>query len=739
MENARDSAASVSVEAVVDRVTYSNEENGWSVVRLISIEGDLVTATGPLLGVREGDRLRLSGKWVTHSKFGQQLEVADFLEILPSTVDGIRLFLASGRIKGIGPRNAQRLVERFGIDTLDVIEHDSVRLAEIHGIGPKTADKISKSWAKHRGIQRIVIFLASHGVSPTIAIRLHRRYGDTALSVVRDNPYRLAEEVYGVGFLTADRIAQQLGMAKNAPERLAAGLVYALSQASLEGHLFLPDDDLVDRARALLEEESLELRPIIEGLRRSRQVVVHPRARGASAVFLTRLDRAEHIVAQGIARLVTAEVTKFERAKAAQEVARFEGGVGIDLASEQRGALMTALEKPVTVVTGGPGTGKTTLVLGLVEILNRRGDTVLLAAPTGRAAKRLEEAAGQAALTLHRLLEFNPVERNWGRCRERPLSADLVVVDEVSMLDAELASRLVDAIPSGCRLMLVGDVDQLPSVGPGDVLNDLIKSGAVPVCRLQRIFRQGEGSLIAHNAHRINRGENPVYPPAGERSDFYFAIRPDPEEAATTAVEMAAERIPNQFGLDPIRDIQVLAPMHRGDLGVTSLNRSLQERLVPAGGPEIRLGTKVFRQGDKVMQLRNNYEIDVFNGDVGRVLDLDSEERTLTVEFSGREVVLESDDLEDVTTAYACTIHKSQGSEYPAVVVVLHEQHHVMLQRNLLYTAVTRGKRLVVLVGSRRALARAVRTATVRQRNTMLTERLQARHLVSGPAGVNPA
>ncbi|MCD4748520.1 MAG: ATP-dependent RecD-like DNA helicase [Thermoanaerobaculales bacterium] len=715
----------VSLEAVVDRITYSNEESGWCVVRMKSANRVSFTATGPLFGIQVGDRLRLSGKWVQHARFGEQLEVSNFLEILPSTLEGIRRFLASGRVKGVGPKNAERLVTAFGMETLDIVEHEPEKMTQIQGIGKKTAAKISQSWAKNRGIQRIMVFLTGHGVAPGIAVRLHRRYGEGALAVVRDNPYRLAEEVYGVGFLTADRIARSLGLPPDSPERLAAGLLFALVKASLEGHVFLPEDVVFERARGLLGDEEADLSGPLEGVRRTRQVVVHGRGEESAAVFLSRLDRAEAEVAAGFSRLLKEGGQRKRDFDADREVTLFQRKSKLDFAEEQRMALVTALEQPVTIITGGPGTGKTTLVQGIVKILARKEQRVLLAAPTGRAAKRLEEATGHGARTLHRLLEYNPVERIWGRNADHPLDADCVVVDEVSMLDTELAARLVGAVPPGCRLVLVGDSDQLPSVGPGDVLADLINSRTCSVIRLRRIFRQGEGSLIAENAHRINRGEMPVYGKADSLSDFYFAIRQDPTEAADTAVELAAERIPRRFGFHPIEDIQLLAPMHRGELGVQRLNERLQEKLVPAGGPELKVGARAFRLGDKVMQLRNNYELDVYNGDIGRVLAIDCEEQKIRIDFSGRTVDLRSEDLEDLTTAYACTIHKSQGSEYPAVVVLLHDQHHIMLQRNLLYTAVTRGKKLVVLVGSRRALSRAVRTASVRHRNTLLCDRLQ--------------
>jgi exodeoxyribonuclease V alpha subunit len=719
MENGADPAVA-SVVGVVDRITFANEENAWCVVRLRSNRGVAFTATGPLLGVQSGDRLRLTGRWVKHQRFGEQLEVTDYLQVLPKTLEGIRAFLGSGRIAGVGPATAGRLVEAFGMATFEVMEHEPERLTEIRGIGAKTARRITDSWVKQRSIQRIVVFLASHGVSTGIAVRLHRRYGESAVAMVRDNPYRLAEEVWGVGFLTADRIARSLGMADDAPERLAAGVVYALTEAALDGHTLLPRDELEERAAGLLERPRDEVAAAVGGLVARGGIVA---VSGAAGLALKRLDRAEATVAAGVARLLRSKVSTGDAIH--RDMARYERKAGIAFADGQRRALELALSRPVAVVTGGPGTGKTTLVRGIVSVLSRWGQDVLLAAPTGRAAKRLSEATGHGARTIHRMLEFNPVEGGWARNAEQPLEADAVVVDEVSMLDVELAAHLVEAVPTGCRLIFVGDADQLPSVGPGDVLADLLRVSAVPSVRLDRIFRQGAGSLIVENAHRINRGEMPVWNLPETTADFFFAVREDPEQAAQEAEDLAAERIPRRYGLDPVDEIQVLAPMHKGEAGVVRLNERLQERLAGGERGEIQFGSRRFRVGDKVMQLRNNYEHDVYNGDVGRIRAVDLEERQLRVEFGGRIVELEADDLDDLTPAYACTIHKSQGSEYPAVVVLLHNQHHVMLQRNLLYTAITRGKRLVVLVGSRKALRRAVSNGAARRRHTHLNARLE--------------
>ncbi len=700
---------------------FSNDENGWSVVRVDTDRGP-VTAVGLLLGVRHGDRLRLSGRWTVHPRFGEQFEVSSYLEVQPSTLDGIRRFLGAGRIKGIGAGYATRLVEHFGLQSLEVIEHEPERLLEVPGIGQRRAAQIREGWQEHHGVQQVMVFLQSHDVPPALAMRIWNRYGATAVQVVRDNPYRLAEEISGVGFLTADRIARGLGMPLDAPERLEAGIVYTLARAAEDGHVHLPRTDLMGWAARLLESDADDLETPLERLLARGRVVVERWPDGDS-VFPPALHTTEWQVAAHVRELLDSGAPDLEL-EVGRAVAWYESRAGIELAPEQRHALESALSAPLVVITGGPGTGKTTLIRGLVQIAKRKSLIPLLAAPTGRAAKRLEETTGIAARTIHRLLEFNPATGTFTRNRHFPLEADIVVVDEASMVDVELAAALLEAIPAGTRLVVVGDADQLPSVGPGAVLGDIIRSGAVPVIRLRHVFRQAQQSLIIINAHRVNRGELPEEARGDELADYYFVARDAPESAADTIVELVARRIPERFGLHPLDDVQVLTPMHRGELGVASLNARLQEALNPAG-EEVQVGARTYRLGDKVMQLRNNYDLDVYNGDLGRIMAVDPEERQVVVSFDGRAVAVPVESLDDLSVAYACTIHKSQGSEYPAVVVVLHHQHHIMLQRNLLYTALTRARRLVVVVGSRRALARAVRNATVRRRHTRLAERLQ--------------
>ncbi|MCU0233782.1 MAG: ATP-dependent RecD-like DNA helicase [Thermoanaerobaculales bacterium] len=712
-----------STEGRVTRILFSNEENGWCVVRLQPEGAPPLTAIGPFLGVREGDDLRLSGRWVDHPRYGRQFEAESYLQIEPSTLDGLKRFLGSGKIRGLGPKRAAAVVDAFGLDALGVIEHEPEKLRAIRGIGPATLGRIRDSWAQYRGIQQVMVFLTGHGVSPGVAIKVFRRYGVGAVDAVRANPYRLAEEIFGVGFLTADRIARQLGVPESSPERRAAGILHTLREAAGgQGHVYLPEDQLLAAAGQLLGEEPAALGAALADLAARQQVRLAARPESPAAVYLPRLEQAEARTAADLLAIVSAPASG-EPVMVDLAVAWFQAQSRLRLASGQRRALAVALRDKVAVITGGPGTGKTTLVRGLVQVLERKGARLALAAPTGRAAKRLSEATGQAATTIHRLLEYNPVSHGFNRCRENPIEADCLVVDEVSMLDIELASSLLEAVPPGCRLVLVGDSDQLPSVGPGNVLADLIASGRVPVVRLDEVFRQAGGSLIVVNAHRVNAGQMPRLDPDAEQVDFFFIPRDDPAEAAELAVDLAARRLPKRYGLDPVSDIQVLAPMHRGELGVIRLNERLQDVLTPPGR-ELVVGWRRFRVGDKVMQVRNNYELDVFNGDLGRIEAIDHGDREIAVRFDDRTVVVAADDLEDVVPAYACTIHKAQGSEYPAVVVVLHHQHHVMLQRNLLYTAITRGQRLVVIVGSNRALARAVGNATIRARYSLLAQRL---------------
>jgi len=740
------------VEGTLERVVFANEDNAWSVVRL-AVKGRRgpVTAVGNLLGVQPGEHLRLQGEWVEDPKYGRQFKISSYETVQPTSLEGIERYLASGLIEGIGPVMAKRLVEAFGAETLEVIEHDPDRLRRVQGIGAKRSTSIAESFAAQRELKQVMLFLQSHEVPTHLAIKIYKRYGDTALGVVKTDPYRLAREVVGIGFATADSIAGRLGMEPGAPERVRAGVVHVLGEAAGAGHVFLPEEELAEQASRLLAVDREAVAAAVEALARAEDVVVEPLTEddgaGAApgpaagrAVSLASLHAAEAGLAQRLADLVAHEAEPIE-IDVERALTWFEKRERLGLAGQQREAIRRAVDAKVLVITGGPGTGKTTLIRGIVEILKRKGRRIRLAAPTGRAAKRLEQATGMAGSTIHRLLEFDPLTGGFTRRPDRPLDADLVIIDEASMIDTVLGFHLVSALAPRAQLVLVGDVDQLPSVGPGNVLADLIASGAVQVVRLTEIFRQARESRIVANAHRVNQGQMPLWTNGAQREaagaesadgaggteDFFFIERREPEEVLRTIATLVTERIPESFGLDPFEDIQVLTPMNRGLLGVENVNATLRELLNPPRGKlqEVGRGGASFRVGDKIMQIRNNYELEVFNGDVGRVVAIDEEEETLRCRFDDRVVEHPFSSLDELALAYACSIHKSQGSEYPAVVVPLHTQHFVMLERNLLYTALTRAKQLVVLVGDPKALGIAVRNRRTRLRHTQLARRLR--------------
>jgi exodeoxyribonuclease V alpha subunit len=738
------------LEAVLERITYANEETGYTIARVATERTgpDLLTVVGPLLGAQIGESLRLTGRWSSHPKYGKQFQVDSYNTVLPATIQGIRRYLGSGLIKGIGPMMAERMVAHFGTDILTIIEAQPGRLVEVHGLGPKRTQRIADAWEEQKAIKEVMVFLAGVGVSTSLGVRIFKRYGGDSIAVVRSEPYRLASEVWGIGFRTADTIAQAVGLPHDAPQRIKAGLQYTLSQAADNGHCYLPEPDVIREAAKILEVDRELIDPCLDELVTDEGVVREgipdshdPTASTITAVYLVPFHRAERSLAGGLVDLLNSREERlpaFAQVDWPTALGWLRARTGQDLAAGQVDAVKLALTSKVAVLTGGPGCGKSFTVRSVVTLATAKQAAVVLVAPTGRAAKRLAELTGHEASTVHRLLELQPGgEAKYDR--DNPLNADLVVVDEASMMDVILANKLIKAIPEGAHLLLVGDVDQLPSVGAGEVLRDLLAAGTIPRVRLTEIFRQAQQSGIVVNAHRINHGQPPQL--TGFRDFYWFGCDPSEdsglhpaEETAKLVVDIVAHRIPAKFELDPVRDIQVLTPMHRGPAGAGNLNAVLQEALIPErdGTPEKRYGGRVFRVGDKVTQLRNNYnkgKAGIFNGTIGVVTSLSLQEQTLTVlTDEDDQVDYDFAELDELAHAYAVTIHRSQGSEYPAVVIPLTTSSWMMLQRNLLYTGITRAKQLIVLAGSRRALAQAVRTPGAGRRHTALTHRLHPTH-----------
>ncbi len=706
------------IAGAVRRVIYHSEETGYTVctVAVPGQAGD-VTVVGACAALWEGEDIIAEGRWVRHPQHGRQFQAERITCVVPATVEGIRRFLTSGLIRGIGDVMADRLVAAFGDQTLQVIDRDSGRLLEVEGIGPKRREMIRASWGEQKAVRDIMVFLQSNGVGTAHAMRIFRQYGSQAVAVVQKNPYRLCEEVWGIGFKTADRIAMNLGVPPQSEARACAAVTYLLQTQSEEGHCYTLRHELTAAAEALLGID----REIVDRAV-TWQVETGALAQERDRLYLTGLYRAEKGVAEALSRLMRVEPS-FPPIQAEKAVAWAEQRMRIAFAPRQAEALRTCLANKVSIITGGPGVGKTTIVRALVDIFQARRLRVCLAAPTGRAAKRMEEATGCEAKTIHRLLRFNPQTGGFEHDAVHPLGGDVFILDEASMMDLPLTHALLRALPGEAVLTLVGDVDQLPSVGPGNVLRDLIDSGMIPCTRLDTIFRQEARSWIVHNAHRVNRGESLELPPNGTDGDFFFLPTEEPDEVIRRMLELVTRRIPERFGFRPATDIQVLTPMRRNQLGSESLNQVLQSALNPRG-PSLQRFGRTYREGDRVLQIRNNYDKGVFNGDIGLVRRIDETDQEVLVDFDGQAVRYDPTELDELQLAYACSVHKAQGSEYPAVVLLLSTQHYRLLQRNLLYTAMTRGRKLVCLVGSEKAVRIAIANNRVAERRTTLRERL---------------
>ena len=742
----------VEIGGSVERITYYNEENGYTVLRLRPdtrgqlpyAHGELlVTAVGNLPGVNPGEWLKLIGQWSNHPIHGRQFQVELCEQSVPASVDGIKRYLGSGMVRGVGKVMAERIVNRFGEDTLTIIDHEPERLNEVLGIGRKRVESIIAAWEEQRAIKDVMVFLHGHGISTRLAVKIYRQYGNQSLAVVQSTPYRLVQDIHGIGFKTADKIARSLGLAADDPARIEAGIHYTLNKLAEDGHVFAPQDELEPKAADILQVPEERVTVVLQALESSdlvrRETISYAiPAEGSGgteikeeqAVYLPALYFSETRLTRHVERIIghpTSRLGGLGRGFGQVMSLDNKSGAGLAvslLTAQQEQAISATLAHKLTILTGGPGTGKTTTLNNLLNILDAFGLSYALASPTGRAAKRLTEATGREAKTIHRLLEFKPGE-GFGRNEDRPIDADLIIIDEVSMLDLVLAYNLLRAIDSASHLLLVGDVDQLPSVGAGDVLRDLIESGVAAVVRLETIFRQAANSLIIRNAHRINQGLMPETNDSGD--DFFIFIKEDPGEAADLLVDIVSKRIPNKFGFDPIDDVQVLSPMYNGHAGVTRLNEVLQESLNPPGRHTMqhRINGRLFRIGDKVMQTVNNYDKSVFNGDIGRITAIDVVEQTISVNIDGTPVIYSFLEVDELIHAYAISVHKSQGAEYPCVVMPVVTPHYLMLQRNLLYTAVTRASKLVILVGTRRAIQIAVRTNPVAGRHSALDWRLK--------------
>jgi exodeoxyribonuclease V alpha subunit len=719
-----DGKAQLELKGQIERITYYNEENGYTIAKM-QAQGrmDLITIVGTLFSIIPGEVVKLSGYWDRHPKYGEQFRVVSYETVMPATVKGIEKYLGSGMIKGIGPVMAKRLVTKFGNDTLAVIEDDIGKLHEVQGIGEKRVEMIKKAWEEQKDIRDVMVFLQGNGVSPAYAMKIYKQYNKDSVKVVSENPYRLATDIFGIGFITADRIAEKLGIPKDSQIRAEAGILYVLHELSDEGHVYYPFDRLIKKCSEALTVEESRISIALDVITAEEKVIIENHEVHEKSVYLTKFHVSECGVAQRLKNLLTFP-KQLRLVNIDQAIEWVQKILKIAFSEKQVDALRDSINSKVMVITGGPGTGKTTIINAIIRIYQRMGQKVLLAAPTGRAAKRMTEATGHEAKTIHRLLEYSPGSGAFKKNDSNPLEADLIIIDEASMVDTILMYHFLKSISLNATLILVGDVDQLPSVGAGRVLRDIIDSHCLSVVRLKEIFRQSRESMIIVNAHRINNGEMPLFR-GGEDyfHDFYFFTIEEPEKVLEKIVYLCKEGIPSRFGYNPVDAVQVLTPMHKGIAGVSNLNAELQKELNP-GRDELIRGGRIFKTGDKVIQIRNNYDKDVYNGDIGRVMDIDRETQEVRVDFDGRLVTYEYSELDEIVLAYAISVHKSQGSEYPVVIMPLLTQHFMLLQRNLLYTGITRGKKLVILVGTRKALAIAIKNNKPQMRYTMLKERL---------------
>lgn len=716
------------LEGTLEKLIFFNEENNYTVAKLRLLGGKgTIVITGNLVPYNLGETLRVTGEWVQHKTYGEQFQVDTCLPLIPATIQGIERYLGSGIIKGIGPVMAKRLVEKFGAETLNIIEKDSQKLKDVEGIGEYRMNQIMESWQTKKDVREVMIFLQSYGVSAGYSAKIYKHYGKEAINFLKENPYRLATDIVGIGFKTADKIAQNLGFTQQSHQRLQAGIIYTLKELTEEGHLYYPYHNLIDAGVERLEVDEELVRSVLEGLVQAKRVIMEEgiSGEGGTPIYLPENYWAEKMVAKRIKALIES-VKPVRNIEPEKTIGLIEERLTIKLADQQKEAIRTALEHKVMVITGGPGTGKTTLIKALIEIYSRLKARNLLAAPTGRAAKRMSEATGHPAMTIHRLLEYSYQKGGFQRHEQNPLETDLLVIDEASMIDIFLMQHLMKAIPPRAILILVGDVNQLPSVGPGNVLKDIIASGKVKTVYLTEIFRQAQESAIVVNAHKINNGILPYLSPIGEgkRKDFHFVHEEDPEKILAKVKWLYTSWIPRYYNFHPLHDIQVLTPMHKGVIGVINLNHELQETL-HSHSREYRIGTKNLRVQDKVMQIKNNYDKDVYNGDIGSIIKIQPEDQIITVKYDHSLVNYDYNELDEIELAYAISVHKSQGSEYPAVIVILSTQHYLLLQRNLLYTALTRAKNLAVLVGDKRAVAIAVKNDRVKNRYTALSHYLQ--------------